>query len=351
MVCSLTGAVLTSAGLTYAQGNEPWKIDGKLLGQPKDLGGLDAKQSEDVSGIACATTAGFPRICLVADDETQGTQVVILKDGELVAGDFIRLIDDVHADKPLELDAEGVAYADGSFYVIGSHGRPRHEADAAKEAKNKAKAAASRRVFRIRFAPDAVDLKNGKLAATPDIKASSELSRLIKAQTELAPWFDKALDVNGLTIEGVAAQDGFINVGLRGPVLDDGSAAILSAPLVAVFNGQAEETKLHRVGLGKDTLGKPRGIRDLVAYGDGYLLLAGPVSDPPLGHDIKLGDYAVFWWKGRNATKLLDLKGYGKTVKPEALLPLDEENGKLRALLFFDGPKEGAPRPIEIDLR
>jgi hypothetical protein len=50
------------------------------------------------------------------------------------------------------------------------------------------------------------------------------------------------------------------------------------------------------------------------------------------------------------ATKLLDLEPYGKKVKPEALLPLDEKNRKLRALLLFDGPEEGEPRTIEIRL-
>jgi Protein of unknown function (DUF3616) len=251
LACSLTTSLVTSVSAALAQGDEPWKMKGKLLGKPTDAGEPDGSKSEDVSAIACATAAGFPRICLLADDESQGAQIVILSDGKLIAGDFIRLIDDVHAGKPLELDAEGVAYADGSFYVIGSHGRPRHEADA----------------------------------------------------------------------------------------------------LGTLFEGRSEGAKLDRVGLGEDTLGKPRGIRDLVAFGNGWLLLAGPVSDPPANHDIKLGDYTVFSWNGSNAAKLLDLKGYGKAVKPEALLPLDEENGKLRALVFFDGPKEGAPQTVEIDLR
>ena len=314
--------------------------------------GSDSKKSEDVSGIACATTSRFPRICLIADDETQGTQIVILKDGELIAGDSVRLIDDFHDGKPLELDAEGVAYADGAFYVIGSHGRPRHEADAAKEAKNKAKAAASRRVFRIRFAPGTIDPKTGKLAAAPDIKPSSELSRLITDNARLAPWFDKPLDDNGLTIEGVAVRDGILYAGMRGPVLDDGNAVILSAPVAAVFDGLANAAHLDEVRLGRDTMGKPRGIRDLVAYKFNFLLLAGPVSDPA-DQEIRPGDYAVYAWNGTDgaAKPLLDVKRYGKAVKPEALLPLDEKDGTLRALLLFDGPEEGAPRPVKIRLR
>lgn len=48
-----------------------------------------------------------------------------VREGELKAGDIVRLSRkklDRHA---RELDGEGVAYADGSFYVIGSHGHPR----------------------------------------------------------------------------------------------------------------------------------------------------------------------------------------------------------------------------------
>jgi len=153
----LIGVVLVQGGPASAQGNEPWRVKGKLIGKPKGNDVLDSKKSEDVSGIACGTATGFPRICLLADDETQGAQIVILREGGLVAGDFIRLIDNVHNGKLIELDAEGVAYADGYFYVIGSHGRPRHEADAEEEAKNKAKAEASRHVFRIRFDLTAVN--------------------------------------------------------------------------------------------------------------------------------------------------------------------------------------------------
>jgi Protein of unknown function (DUF3616) len=346
MACSLAAAASVIISMASAKDAESWKVHGKLFGEQKDPH-ADPDKSKDVSGIACATTSGFPRICLIVDDETQGAQIVIVDDGELTAGQFIRLIYDTHHDEVLELDAEGAAYADGFFYVIGSHGRPRHQ-DGAEEAKNEAKAAATRRVFRIRFDQDAVDAKTGQLT-TVEIKPSAALSRLIKAQADLAPWFDKALEDNGLTIEGVAVRGDRLYAGMRGPVLPDGNAAILSAPLAALFDGQPGEAQLHRVGLGEDTLGNPRGIRDLVAYGAGFLIVAGPVNDPPSG-DVEPGDYAIFSYSGDATKKLLDLKAYGKKVKPEGLLPLDEKNGKLRALLLFDGPKEGSPTPIEIDL-
>ncbi|MET4279906.1 MULTISPECIES: DUF3616 domain-containing protein [unclassified Bradyrhizobium] len=84
--------------------------------------GKDGKKSKDVSGIACSATQGFARECRVIDDNLQEAQFVTVKDGKIVAGDAVRHIHETSKKKPLELDGEGVAYADGYFYVIGSHG-------------------------------------------------------------------------------------------------------------------------------------------------------------------------------------------------------------------------------------
>ena len=86
----------------------------------------------------------------------------------------------------------------------------------------------------------------------------------------------------------------------------------------------------------------------MVAFENGFLILAGPVKDPPSNHAIATGDYTVLSYNEGRKEKLLDLKSYGTKVKPEALLPLDKINGKLRLLLLFDGPDEGASRPVEI---
>ena len=42
----------------------------------------------------------------------------------MIAGDTIPLIDHSFDGKALKLDGEGIAYADGFFYVMGSHGYP-----------------------------------------------------------------------------------------------------------------------------------------------------------------------------------------------------------------------------------
>ena len=70
-----------------AKDNGEWKVNGDLIGK-KD------KVAEDLSGIACTTDSGFPRTCLLIDDEQQSAQVVTLSDGEITAGRLIPLIDD-----------------------------------------------------------------------------------------------------------------------------------------------------------------------------------------------------------------------------------------------------------------
>ena len=338
------GAVLAH-GVT-AQADESWTVNHKLIGKPRERtpDNDPNHKSKDVSGIACATQSGFPRICLAADDETQGAQIVVLKDGKLEAGDFIRLIYNEHKGELVELDAEGVAFANGFFYVIGSHGRPRHASDEVKEAKNRAKAQASRHLFRVRFDLSAVD-SDGRLTGAAEIKPSTALSEFIKKQPDLTSSFDRALEKNGLTIEGVAVRDDRLYAGMRGPILDDGKAAILSVPLAALFDGQPGEGKLHRIDLEKG-----RGVRDLVAFETGFLVLSGPVNDPE-DDKVDVGDYAVFWWDGDGSVKLLgSLESFGKKIKPEALVPLERTDHKLRVLLLFDGPLEGEPRSVKIDL-
>jgi hypothetical protein len=328
--------------LTLARNTDGWRVEGKLLGEIRDA---DYKKSRDVSGIACTTASGFPRICLLADDETQGAQIVILDFERLIAGDFIRLIYNSHDDAPLELDAEGVAYADGSFYVIGSHGRPRHERNESEKdtLRNDAQAEASRHLLRIRFDPNAVD-RDGRLRGAVEIKPSTELSKFIRAEPALMPFFDGKLQDRGLTIEGVAVRAGRLYAGMREPVLDDGQAAVLSVSLGALFESEAGTGQLHRLNLGKR-----RGVRDLVEYENSFLVLAGPKDDPENG-EVSDSDYSVVWWDGTGQLKPLgDLKSHGRKVKPEALLPLGRSGDKLRALVFFDGPDEGAPRPVEID--
>lgn len=335
---SLAGPVAVSPALA-----DNWTVTGDLAGK----GGA----SKDMSGIACATASGFPRTCLVIDDELQAAQVVTLTDGKIIPGELIPLISDSFKGKPVELDGEGVAFADNYFYVIGSHGRPRRSKDVTDPADEAARIAAglaaSSKLVRLTY-----DAATGKIATDPAVPPSTALARLIAAEPLFAPFTDRPLEEGGITIEGVAVLGERIFAGFRGPVVKDDSgkdrAVILSAALGHFFDGKPADAKVHRLKLGPG-----RGVRDLAAFDGGVLVLAGPVQSVN-------GTYSVYWWNGvtDRAKRLADLPDFfdtkqaskkdGAQWKPEALLPLGRNANGVRVLLLLDSAKNGMPRSLRI---
>lgn len=326
--------LLLCAAPAGAQTDPTWRVRSKLLGSK-------GEKAEDISGIACSSEH-FPRTCIVIDDETQAAQVAIVKDGEIVAGDTIPLITDRLGHRRLEFDGEGVAYSEGFFYAIGSHGHPRDRGgrlDSVLDAERiKASIAASSRIARIKLDPATVTAE-GRLTGRPEVELSTTLRDVLRSQPDLQPFLDTRLEENGLTIEGIAVRDKRVHVGLRAPLLGDERAVILSLSLGALFDGKAPETRLQFVGLGPG-----RGIRDLVPHDRGFLVLAGPSGE-------REGPYAIYFWDGEGDAKLLaDLPRRtgkkGAQLKPEALLTLDRSPKGTRVLVIFDGPSEGAPRTV-----
>jgi Protein of unknown function (DUF3616) len=308
-----------------ARDHDAWHVKGTLFGK-------DGKKSTDISGIACSRTKGFPRSCLVIDDNLQSAQFVVVHHGKLVAGDLVRLISNKYKGKRLELDGEGIAYSDGYYYVMGSHGYPRdtgHKLDPIKDADEiRARITASSQIVRVTAHADA-----------PAILATGKLRAIIAANPVLSPYLDRRLEFNGITIEGVAVKGGRLFAGFRAPSLDSGHAAVLSVQLGALFGKDPAEAKLYRLPLGDG-----QGVRDLTPYANGFLVLAGPAADGG-------GSYAIYWWDGasENIRRLRDLADVtGGKRKAEALLPLDESPSSLRALILFDGAKQGAPVAVEM---
>ncbi|MHC2624788.1 hypothetical protein ACVIW2_006820 [Bradyrhizobium huanghuaihaiense] len=308
--------------------DDAWPVKNKLLGK-------DGDKSEDVSGIACTKPDGFPRSCLVIDDNIQDAQFVQLTDGKLIAGSSVNLIKNTFKDKALELDGEGVAFSNGFYYVIGSHGHPRdkdHKLNPTTDAaKIQAKIAASSQIVRFRT--------TGEDGNASDVQPTPRLRDIIASEPALLPFMDLRLETNGLTIEGVAIKDDrTLLAGFRGPVLNGNCALVLSVEVATLFgNGKSSDHRLHRLSLGDG-----RGVRDLAPFGERILVLAGPVADGP-------GAYAVFAWDGASdSVELLKELPFDPKRKPEGLLPLDKTSTGLRVLIVFDGDKEGAPTPIEI---
>jgi hypothetical protein len=310
-----------------------WHVKNTLVSKKGD-------KSTDISGIAC-TGDSFPLACMVIDDDMQAAQFVTVREGELKAGDTIRLIDDDFHGDPLELDGEGVAYASGSFYVIGSHGHPRdkhHKLDpVGNAAEIAARIAASSQIVRIRLKPQVrEELGEDDVQA---VERSSKLRPVIAAQSDLQPFVDRRLENNGLTIEGVAVLGGRLYAGFRGPSLDEGMSPLLSVHMDSIFGDAPAEPMLNKLPLGAG-----RGVRDLSVFEEGLLVLAGPTADDE-------GAYTVHWWSpatGRTQflADITEAAGAGKHSKPEAILPLDKAPSGLRVLILSDGENEGAPRPI-----
>jgi Protein of unknown function (DUF3616) len=175
---------------------EAWPVTKKLIGE-------DGGKSKDVSGIACTIAQGFPRSCLVIDDNLQDAQFVKVTDGEIVAGMSVKLIDNKFDGKPLELDGEGVAFAKERFYVIGSHGHPRDKHGKLDPKKNhdeiQARILASSQVVRFRT--------TGEDGNASEIERTPRLKEIIAAEPALVPFMDQRLEKNGLTIEGIAIKD------------------------------------------------------------------------------------------------------------------------------------------------
>ncbi len=79
-----------------------------------------------------------------------------------------------------------------------------------------------------------------------------------------------------------------------------------------------------------------RGIRDLAALEEGFLVLAGPIGDGD-------GSYELYWWNGEDClteagrlTMLGELTGDNAT-KPEGLAIRSEDADRIELLVISDG--------------
>ena len=328
--------LFTPAHISAAADGPTWPVHGRLLGK-------DGEKAENISGIACATNRGFPRLCLVIDDDGQSAQFVQLFDGELRAGNVLPLISDSYDGKPLELDGEGVAYADGWFYVVGSHGHPRDSRkrlDPIRDAeKIKARIVASSQVVRIQVQPRAGDPRNE--GDVTRVERSTKIRDIILGNDVLRRFVDRRLENNGVTIEGIAILGARIFVGFRGPTLDNATIPVLSVSVAAVFDDAPPDAVLHLLPVGRG-----EGVRDLAPFGSGILVLAGPAGSAP-------GPYVVYWWDGstdrlRFLADITRATNASEDLKPEAILALGEDASGVRVLILSDGAKEGGAREVVI---
>jgi hypothetical protein len=294
-----------------------WKV------QPKFKKSDEARTN--LSGAACVPTEPPFTSCLIVNDQKKYAQFFAIEGTTIVPGAVIRLAGEEVDGDP---DAEGAAYADGFFYVAGSHGRSRH-GDEDNDS--------SYLVFRF-----PVDKDTGRPPFEPTdeqvvgVASSGRLRKAIMQGAVIKDFYNQPLDEGGVNIEAIAVKDGRMYLGLRGPSVDR-HAFILSVDAGAVFTEDQDlSASVERLQLGDDA-----GIRDLAPVRDGLLVLSGPVNDQPV-------EPALFHWNERTGAlkKLGELKlpKSPKGKKAEILLVLhDQADAPWRVLIMFDGPKDGLP--------
>ena len=282
-------------------------------------------EDEDLSGIRF-DNSGFG---LIGADEAANVQhIEIHKDRR-----ELRVVGRVTlANSGDEIDIEAIA-ADGKyFYITASHGVAKKSGELQPSRFN---------LFRLEFDPRTQrPRESGGLARTT-------LAPILQDDSVLAPYYQKPLQQKGINIEGLAARDGQLYIGLRNPNLQ-GNAFILEVPADSLFqHTPPKEYTLHQVPLGPGL-----GIRDMAPAKDCFLIIAGNAGADPSDKFPRSQDYIedrpfeLFAWTPQHTHHIgviPDTPG-----KAEALAVLEESPTQLEILVLFDGPEKGRPMTYEV---
>jgi hypothetical protein len=209
-------------------------------------------------------------------------------------------------DTCLEADFEGLALSGDRLYVVGSHSSSHKKQKAGNSYKKNRKTL-------VELETDVCKSRNILLEFRIDAEARLGRSgRRIKTKSVvnehpvLSAFAALPSKENGVDIEGLAAKDGALYLGFRGPVLRENFV-----PIARVDPSGADEPELLFVKLGG------RGVRDMAATTDGFLILAGPNGD----HDWS---FELYHWDGRDMVTGTD-RPQGGTVKHLCTIPHDPD--------------------------
>lgn len=292
------------------------------------------EHSMDLSGIASADL----KQAVVVSDEAASLQVARFDHDDRIirAGALVPLpVSGPQSKKKLEADLEAVAWSGdhSCFFAIGSHGLGKKKGDLQE---------ARRSVFRIPY-----DRKTGEIHPSGIQRAS--LVPVIESFPELQPHLGKPLQKNGVNIEGLAAADSCLWVGLRAPNRA-GLGYVIQVQPGTIFEVEKSRARLHSIDLGEG-----RGIREIAAVQGGFILLTGnasaeaskhfPETDAPGPDD----DFRLHHWKpsmGRTSHTIGRLPR--SAGKAEGILVLDEDPAMLKLLVLFDGLADGGCMTLEL---
>jgi Protein of unknown function (DUF3616) len=314
----------------------PWDPTGSF-----SFEGDSRKLRRALSGIACRDSASLPRTCLVVFDEGMEARHVVIDDGSYsLDGERVVLGEDG------ELDAEAAATDGQYYYVSGSHSVKREGCDPNP---------ASRQVIRI-----PIDQASGKARHAPDNAVAGESDKgrlwsLMNQRDDLNNFVGKCLGdpSQGVNIEGLAVKGGRLYFGFRGPA-DKGVARILSVDATALFADGDLSPSMTTIEVGEG-----RGIRDLAAVRDGFLILSGP-DDTMANHDKGWG---ISFWDGTSSVagahveskglaeldlSGVDLRPCDRELKPEALAVTADAPEHYTIVVLSDGMCDGGALQFKV---
>lgn len=281
-------------------------------------------EDTNLSGIACLSDTN----CLVGTDEGRAVQFVELSRTAKMLK-VTKTVSLLQSSK--EIDIEAIAAEGDSYYIIGSHGI----------SKKRGEQQANRfKVFRLK-----VDRQTGMPAGVD----AASLSSLLRADVILGEHFQMPLQESGANIEGLAAKNGRLFVGFRGPNLE-GHAFVMEVAARDIFeNSPKPQYTLHRLRLGEGF-----GIREIVAAKSGFLIIAGNAGSEPSEKFTESENYekdrefSLVFWDGKGS----EVHRIGPIPNPpgkaEAMTILEESTSEVTVLILFDGPKGGRPSVYRI---
>ena len=287
------------------------KLNGS--GKRKELrAGLSAvAQIGDTLWVANDEAVSLERLSLVTPG-TRGANMYGRHHAQFSLNDYLRLpIRSRGSKTQSEVDVEGLAYADGYLWLVGSHGLTRSKPNVkgrvkqAQEQLRKVSRGGNRYLIaRIpvvqedgMYTLEKHAKRNGQERVAAQLcgdERGNDLTKALRGDEHLGSFLEIPGKDNGFDIEGLAVAGTRIFFGLRGPVLrgwavilevelkeDNKEPSLLELKSIGPKDRPYRKHFLHLGGLG---------IRDLCVQGSDLLILAGPTMTLD-------GPVMVFRWR------------------------------------------------------
>ncbi|MEO1192788.1 MAG: DUF3616 domain-containing protein [Pseudomonadota bacterium] len=311
----------------------------------------------DLSGIA----GKGRRLWLASDELACLDQVTLQPDGSFGEHRRFRLHDYLElASADSEVDLESLAVEGETLWLLGSHARTRQKPKL--ESFDPEQALARLATLKennerqllaclplVENGPGLWEPRPPSGGSKPGARAKiagkgSRLLRQLRKDDHLAPFVALPAKENGLDIEGLAASQGTLYLGFRGPVIGGWAVILTLQPKppeegrirLETLRSEGERYLKHFIQL--DGLG----IRDLTCHGEDLLILAGPALD----HD---GPFRIYRWPGAlsgarptlveraKLERLIDLPAPEGCDRAEGLAVI-EQGGRRGLAVVHDNP-------------